>query len=140
MASKLEVSRKAYNCIVGALRENGSMSTKDGIELIKPYYDSDPRAVRKREIWQYLDLIVRSIRNAHGVRSAFLDEVKSEIVNIDTCKDPVKLTAVEKQLKAQVVDIYQSHRKAVKRRRDVKEQRALFDFTNVVSEPRQEGP
>lgn len=47
----------------------------------------------------------------------------------------LKVTAVEKQLKVQVVALYRSYRKAVKRRREVEAQRALFDFTNVVSEP-----
>ena len=131
MAITRKVSKEAYHYIVDTLRENGSMSTEEGIELIRPHYDFDPRAARERELRQYLGRIARSMRDAQGIRSTFLEKGKSEIVNIDTCRDPRKLTAVENQLKVQTVGIYRSYRKAVKRRREVEGQIALFDFTNV---------
>lgn len=131
MARTRKVSKEAYNYIVDTLRENGSMSTEEGIELIRPHYDFDPRAAREREIRKYLGHLVRNIRDGQGTRSTFLVKVKSEIVNIDTCRDPAKLRAVEKQLKVQTVGSYRSYRKATNRRRAVEGQIALFDLTNI---------
>ena len=75
------------------------------------------------------DISCAVIRDGQGVRSTFLEKTHSEIVNIDTCKDPTKLRAVESSSRFRQLAVYRSYRKATKRRREVEGQIALFDFT-----------
>ena len=125
MARKM--SKAASDYVVDTIREYGCMSTDDMIELVRPHYDFDPRTAREREIRRYVGAIVRNMRDDQGTRVAFLEKTNSEIVNIDTCKDAAKITAVTQQLHKQAAGSFRSYRKAAKRRFEVNGQIGIFD-------------
>lgn len=125
MARKM--SKAAYDYVIDTIREYGSMSTDDVVELVRPHYDFDPKAARERELRRYVGQIVRGLRDDVGTRVAFLEKTKSEIVNLDTCKEPTKVAAVKDQLHKQAAGSYRSYRKAVKRQFELAGQTSLFN-------------
>ena len=120
------MSKEAYEFVVNTIAQNGSMSTDEAVELVRPFYDFDPKTARERELRRYVGQIVRGLRDDQGTRVMFLEKTNSEIVNIDTCKDEAKVAAVETQLRIQAVGNYKSYRKAAKRRFELSGQTSMF--------------
>lgn len=125
MARKL--SKEAYTYIINKIKENGSMSTDEVIELVRPHYDYDPGAARERELRRYVGQLMRVQRDQNGVRTMFLEKGNSEIIDLERCTDSTKIAAVEVQLKAQVIGSYRSYRKATRRRMELTGQLSIFD-------------
>ena len=125
MARKL--SKEAYNYVMDTIRENGSMSTDEVVELVRRHYDFDPRTARERELRRYVGQLVRSQRDSRGTRTMFLEKSASEIVDIDHCKDIDKVSAVATQLRQQAAGAYRSYRKAAMREKVLNGQVSMFD-------------
>jgi hypothetical protein len=126
------MSKEAYEYVVNTLAQNGSMSTQDAIDLVRPHYDFDPAAARERELRRYVGQIIRSLRDNHGTRIAFMEKNSSEIVNIDTCTDAAKVSAIETQLKVLAVGNFKSYRKAAKRRFELIGQMSMFNELDLL--------
>lgn len=132
MARKM--SKEAYEYVVNAIRSNGSMSTDEAVDLVRPHYDFDPGAARERELRRYVGQLVRGQRDDQGDRTTFLEKTNSEIVDIDRCKDTEKLAAVAAQLRTQAKGVYRSYRKAAKRVKESAGQVGIFDEVEFFRE------
>ena len=122
-----KLSKEAYSYIINTIKENGSMSTDEAVELVRPYYDFDSGAAWERELRRYVGQLMRSQRDSSGVRTMFLDKESSEIVDIDHCTDYGKVSAVVEQLRTHARGNYRSYRKAAKRIKAIAGQIEMFD-------------
>lgn len=127
-----KMSKEARELVIARIQEEGFASTDEIVEFIDPFYDFDPRAARKREVRRYVAQLVRSQRDAHGVRVMFLEKSKAEIVDIDVCKDVAKIVLVRDQLKRQNQGVFRSYKKAAKRRYELDGQLSLFNETALL--------
>ena len=125
MARKM--SKEARNMVIKRIAEDGFASTDEIICFIRPFYDFDYQAVLERELRRYVGQLVRVQRDELGVRTMFLEKTHSEIIDIDTCKDTVRVELVSDQLKIQSQGIWKSYKKAAKRRFKLNGQISLFD-------------
>lgn len=122
-----KISKEAYNFIVAEIAGSESMSTDDMVELVRPYYDFDPKSAREREIRRYVGRLVRNLRDADGDRQVFLNSRTAEIVNIDRCRDYEKVSEIAEQLQVQAKGMLKSSRKARKRQLELSGQVSMFD-------------
>lgn len=129
-----KISKEAYELIIRMIKENGSMSTDEVVELARPHYDFDPRAARERELRRYVGTLMRRQRDESGARTMFLEKKRSEIIDIEHCDDLAKLTAVASQLRANTAGSYRSYRKAAKRKAELEGQVSMFDEMAFVRE------
>lgn len=125
MARKM--SKEAYEYVIQTVTENGSMSTDDVVDLIRPFYDFDPAAARERELRRYAGRIASYQRDEEGDRTMFLEKNSSEIISIVTCDDVVKVKAIQNQLRSQICGLERSCRKASNRVRILEGQISLFE-------------
>lgn len=121
-----KMSKEAYELVIAKIEEDGFASTDEIVDFIAPFYDFDPRAARLREIRRYVGQLVRGRRDTQGVRTTFLEKTRSEIVDIDNCKDATRIALVGEQLMLQAKGLWRSCKKAEKRKFEISGQTSLF--------------
>ncbi|MEG1814001.1 MAG: hypothetical protein RR337_11985 [Clostridia bacterium] len=127
-----KVSREAYDFIVHEIAGSESMSTDEMVELVRPYYDFDPKSAREREIRRYVGRLARNLRDTDGERILFLNSRTAEIVNIDRCNDYDKVSQIAEQLRTQAKGLYKSSKKACKRQLALSDQVSMFDESEFM--------
>ena len=125
MARKM--SKEARAMVLKRIKANGFISTDEIVGFIRPFYEFDHSAAHERELRRYVGQLVRVHRDEQGVRTMFLEKTRSEIIDIDTCKDAVRVELVSDQLKIQSQGIWKSYKKAARRGFELNGQISLFD-------------
>jgi hypothetical protein len=128
------MSKEALDFVINTIREKGSMSTDEVIELVRGHYTFDPQAALKRELRRYVGRIARRQRDASNTRTMFLEIKSAHIVDIERCNDVEKVTAVNAQLRVQAVGLLRSCRKAVNRKRELNGQTSFVDDQEFLSD------
>ena len=129
---KRKMSKEAHDFVIRTIREQGSMSTDEVIELIQGHYVFDLLAARKREMRRYVGQMVRRQRDSDGTRTMFLERKSAHIVDIEHCRDVEKVAAVNTQLRVQAVGLLRSCRKASNRKRELDGQISFFDDRDFI--------
>ena len=127
-----KMSKEARDMVLKRIEEEGFVSTDEIVNFIRPFYLFDYEAAHERELRRYVGQLVRVRRDTQGVRTTFLEKTHSEIVDIDTCIDAVKVELVSDQLKIQSQGIWKSYKKAARRGLDLKGQVSLFDEKTLL--------
>lgn len=126
MAKNKIISKEAREHIIAQLHDNGEMTKSEIMDMTRPHCSFNPVALQEQALSRLVGGIIRSVRDSSGARSAFIVRNMDTVVDIDTCKSLLKVSAVEEQLAKQLDGIRASHRKAERRKQELAGQTDLF--------------
>lgn len=134
MARNKIISKEARAHVVEQLRESGEMTKSEIMELLRPHCSFDLIALQEQALGRLASGVVHSIRDESGARTAFIARGSDSVINIETCRDFSKISAVELQLAKQLEGLTTSHRKAQRRKQELTGQVTFDDFQRVAGE------
>lgn len=126
MARNKIISKEARQYVIDQLHEHGEMTKSEVMDLVRPHCSFDPITLREQALGRLVSGIIHSVRDASGIRSAFIVRGADNVIDIDTCKSLPNISAVECQLAKQLDGIRASHRKAERRKQELEGQMDIF--------------
>lgn len=122
------ISREARKHILDKVFERGETTIDEVVEEIDPLYEFDAQRAREREVANYARRILASAKSSDGVRTVLAVEGEpGQYVNIETCRDPVRMKKVTAQLDRKWKGIGRTRTKARRTLAQLEGQLSLFD-------------